>query len=610
MIFAIKTHAQLGFCTGHSGTPIFTETFGTGTTNTPLPFGTTTYTYANGQPNDGFYTVSNRTNGFGWHDIQDHTVGDVNGRSLIVNADFTPGEFYQTAISGLCENTTYEFSSWMINLLPSNHSSCGSGIPINVKFEIWDNTNTQLLASGDTGNINSTLTPNWEQYALVFQTEPGQTSVILKMLNNGVGGCGNDLAIDDIVFKTCGDSIFIETPTNETQIAVCENQLPFSTTLTVIPDFTIFATHFYQWQQSNDGVNWTDILGENNKTYNTPPVNTNTFYRAKVAEDAINLSNNSCNTTSEIFEIQVIPQPNAPTSNGDVFVCENSNAPITANAPSSSTINWFDAPTNGNLLKTNSNSYTPTVSGTYYAESETIIGGCISNSRTPIEIVFYNIPQIEDETLEFCENETIDLHADTNITTATYLWSTGETTEFITVNQAGTYTVEVSNQTCSVTKTITLSRKDLPIFEQVISDGNNIVITTANTGNFIFSINGNIYNPNQTFTNIEGGLYTIYAKEQSCNTLVTKTFIHFYIPKYFTPNNDGFNDTFDLKGIELYENSEVSIFNRYGKLIKYSKNEPFSWDGTLSGNPLESGDYWYSIIINGQKTNGHFTLKH
>ncbi len=120
---------------------------------------------------------------------------------LIVNASFTAGEFYRITINGLCENTSYEFSSWMINLLPT--AGCGgAGIPINVKFEIWDNTDTNILASGNTGNINGSSSPDWQQYALVFQTAPGQTSAILKMTNNGVGGCGNDLAIDDIVFKS------------------------------------------------------------------------------------------------------------------------------------------------------------------------------------------------------------------------------------------------------------------------------------------------------------------------------------------------------------------------------------------------------------------------
>jgi len=133
--------AQLGFCQGNSGDPIFNETFGTGTTFGPeLPIGTTTYEFVNSNgPQDGEYTLANQTNQFGWNMPNDHTVGDINGKALIVNANSIAEEFYTTSVSGLCENTTYEFSSWLINILPA--SGCGgNGVPVNVQFEIWDST--------------------------------------------------------------------------------------------------------------------------------------------------------------------------------------------------------------------------------------------------------------------------------------------------------------------------------------------------------------------------------------------------------------------------------------------------------------------------------------
>ena len=166
-----EVHAQLGFCSGNSGTPIFSEDFGSGTGDVPLPSGSTTYTFANGRPNDGFYTVSDFTPHFNWYNIDDRTPGDTDGRMLIVNASFTPGEFFRIPISGLCENTSYEFSSWLINLMRDNTPECGVGIPINVTFEIWDNTDTTILASGSTGAISGGTSPDWQQYALVFQTE-------------------------------------------------------------------------------------------------------------------------------------------------------------------------------------------------------------------------------------------------------------------------------------------------------------------------------------------------------------------------------------------------------------------------------------------------------
>ena len=184
-------HGQLGFCSGNSGDPIFTENFGTGLTNNALPAGTTAYTYFNGIPDNGEYTVTNNISCgcLDWHQLsEDHTVGDTNGKFLIVQADAVPGEFYQTTVSGLCETTTYEFSAWVINLVMANSwcsrpENAGFTIPINVRFEIWDGTDKNRLAFGDTGDIFETASPNWLEFGLVFQTLAGQDEVILKMIN-------------------------------------------------------------------------------------------------------------------------------------------------------------------------------------------------------------------------------------------------------------------------------------------------------------------------------------------------------------------------------------------------------------------------------------------
>ncbi|MDP5081431.1 MAG: T9SS type B sorting domain-containing protein [Winogradskyella sp.] len=389
-MFSIEMYAQLGFCQGNSGDPIFTEDFGVGTVNSALPPGTTTYTFNNGLPDDGFYTVIDGTvgNGFDWHQIQDHTPGDVNGKCLIIQAGPSAGEFYRTTVSGLCENTTYEFSSWVINLVRAN-SFCstqpGGTIPINVRFEIWDDSDTNLLASGDTGNIVETNVPNWRDFALVFQTLPAQTSVILKMINNGAGGCGNDLAIDDIVFKTCGDLITAEDTSGNSSTTICSSQTPYSDTITAIPDFAVFSSHFYQWQVSTDGTNWTDVVGATNASLPVTGITATTFYRSKVAEFATNLSNSDCITFSDVYQILVNQNPAVPTSNGDVnFNCSTNQATLSVIPVSGVTINWYDLATGGILLQSNSETFTVTAPGTYYAEAVDTITGCVSSVRVAI----------------------------------------------------------------------------------------------------------------------------------------------------------------------------------------------------------------------------------
>ncbi|WP_417557437.1 T9SS type B sorting domain-containing protein [Mesoflavibacter zeaxanthinifaciens] len=599
-------YAQLGFCNGNSGDPIFTETFGTGTTQTPLPAGTTTYTFSSATPNDGFYTVSSSTAFFDWHDVPDHTEGDTNGKCLIVNADFTAGEFYRTTITGLCENTSYEFSAFLINL--SRDTGCGgNNIPINVRFEIWDDTDTTLLASGDTGEINAQATPNWEQYALVFQTLPAQTEVILKMRNNGVGGCGNDLAIDDIVFKSCGDNVTIEDTSNESDVFICETQTPYNLNLQANPDGAIFNTYAYQWETSTDGINWTEIVGETNQNLNIN-VNTTSLYRVKVAEDAINLANALCNVISDEFSITIISTPLAPVSNGDVTICENENEPLEVTVPTDVTVNWYDAISGGNLLEENNISFLPENEGVYYAEAISINGNCISNTRTAVTLTFSQSPQVFDEAVFFCQDESVEISA--NINNVSYLWNTGETTESITVSAEGIYTVDVTNlDGCTVTKTIEVTQLDAPIIAEVYTENNDLIITTENVGDFSYSIDGINYQNSPVFENLEGGRYTVYVRENSDCGIDTQTFIHFTVPKFFTPNNDTYHDTWRLKGIEFYASSEVQIFDRYGKLLFYRKNKPISWDGMLRKQPLPTSDYWYVIIINGQRRVGHFTLK-
>ena len=170
------SYAQLGFCEGSKGDPIFHEDFEAAA---ELPPGTTSYSYVNQDPQDGEYTVSNQIGNFitSWHSsLPPNTISNRN--ALIVNASFNSGRFYRTEISGLCENTTYEFSAFLMNVYDRSSMVCeNGGIPINVRFEIWDETDSNLLKEGNTGNIPSLNSPEWEQYALTFQTEPGQEAV-------------------------------------------------------------------------------------------------------------------------------------------------------------------------------------------------------------------------------------------------------------------------------------------------------------------------------------------------------------------------------------------------------------------------------------------------
>lgn len=776
-----------------------------------MPSGTTTYNYINGFPNDGFYTVANGSfgNPFGWHEVLDHTPGDANGKFLMVNADFSAGEFYRTLISGLCETTTYEFSAWILNLAESGgfcSTQPGGTIPINVRFEIWDSSDTTLLASGSTGNIFDTFSPNWQQFALVFQTLVGQNEVILKMINNGQGGCGNDLAIDDLEFKTCGDTITNADSNNNQNVDLCLENTSFSTTLTVTPDFSVFANHFYQWQESTDGNTWTDIPGETLDTYEVVNLTQTRYYRAKVAESAGNLGNEDCITYSDVYIAIINVAPNEPdiecwqTATLNNATCSWEITGTQPEEPSDlacwqttvfneTTCDWDiigtqpnepdiecweiasfndincaweisgdqpDQPTDLECWETaifndtacdwevigtqpeepidlecwqsasfnnttcswditgtqpeqpnlecwqtatfNSTTCAWEISGTQPEEPTDLtcwestsfnnttcsweITGSQPEQPTDLECwqstifnesscdwdivgdqpeeptdlkcwetaIFDNSlclwgvtgtqPQeptdLEcwqeanfnndtclwevsgtepidtlNETVIYCEGEEAILNANIGIANPNYDWSTGESSEEITVSTPGIYSVEITEGDLCFTTVINFEviQAEIPVIESVVSVGTDIVVTISSFGDYEYSLDGITYQQSNIFTNVPGGYYTIYVRNINDCDVTTISHLHFIIPLFFTPNNDGFNDTFELVGIETFESSEVFIFDRYGKLLKSGKNQPFKWDGTFNNKKLHNSDYWYLVTIEGQSFRGHFTLK-
>ncbi|WP_104418566.1 T9SS type B sorting domain-containing protein [Neolewinella xylanilytica] len=204
-------------CDGSTGPVIFAEDFGSGAgPGEPLAPGTTTYTY--GSVGGGNYSVTNTTgiNRDRWHDAPDHTEGDVNGYALVFDASDDPGIFYRATFDSLCENTDYTFSCYVANVV--RPFACeGNSIEPNLKFSLFDPATGNSLGSVITGSIPTTDTLTWNQFSISFRTRPGQRDVDIEITNNAIGGCGNDLAIDDFRFSRCN-------PVREQRFDLC--QLP------------------------------------------------------------------------------------------------------------------------------------------------------------------------------------------------------------------------------------------------------------------------------------------------------------------------------------------------------------------------------------------------
>ncbi|WP_223033060.1 T9SS type B sorting domain-containing protein [Hanstruepera marina] len=198
-----------------------------------------------------------------------------------------------------------------------------------------------------------------------------------------------------------------------------------------------------------------------------------------------------------------------------------------------------------------------------------------------------------------------------------------------TATQSGTYTVEITNIAtgCFNIIPVVVEESSPPVVSaEVVTEAfadNNVISVTA-TGEasaiFEFSIDNGPWVSNEpndntyTFTNVLYGEHEIQVRDiNGCGIASDTVFVIDY-PLFFTPNNDGDNDLWQISGIN--PDAVINIFDRYGKLLKQlSPNSP-GWDGTLNGYPLPTSDYWFTVVYKEspddeamKEFKAHFTLK-
>ena len=390
VLLACKGFAQV--CTGSLGDPTVSIDFGSGAgIGAALPSINTTYPF-NGRdcPDDGFYVINNRTqNCFNnsWHTLsQDHTPNDNNGYMMIVNAGFAKGTFYTFNTQDLCPNTTYEFAAFISNIIKPN-AGCGAQSKPKVNFVV-ETENGAILAEYTTGFINETNSPEWIKYGFFFKTPANVSKIVLKLINDADGGCGNDLALDDITFRPCGPNITIA----ETNIGSVNNNYAICESKSQIFDFTSALTSGYtnpsfQWQTSeNNGVNWIDIPNQNNNSFNLNISSASLAgyqYRLAVAEGT-NIFSQSCRVYSSPIIIIVNPIP-VVDAGPDFFVLEGSQSKLAATASQNFLYKWepikyLDNPNSLNPI------ITPLETTTYKLTVIDPLTGCFSQDEVMVTV--------------------------------------------------------------------------------------------------------------------------------------------------------------------------------------------------------------------------------
>ncbi|MDH3381863.1 MAG: T9SS type B sorting domain-containing protein [Flavobacteriaceae bacterium] len=337
-------------------------------------------------------------------------------------------------------------------------------------------------------------------------------------------------------------------------------------------------------------------------TYSTSLISTTTFY--------VSAFDLSCTSGVRVPVVATINEiPNTPTVINNA-ICGAGNVVLSASS-NIGTINWYDSLTSTTILKTGLSYTTPLITSTtnYYVEA--FNNGCSNGIRVPV-IATVNIPPVtSDEFVEICENSFLEL--DAQLTDVTYEWSTGEMNQIIQISNPGTYTVKLTDNIahCSSIKTFFVEQINNPKIQEIIIDYNMGTILTVENGTYEYSIDNINFQDSPIFNNLKGGEINFYVRElNGCGSDVKKMMV-LVIPKFITPNDDAFNDFFEIEGLSRYPEASILIFDRFGKILLNQKINSLKWNGTYNGNQLPSSDYWYILYISDEfpAKKGHFTIK-
>ncbi|MHB1108068.1 MAG: gliding motility-associated C-terminal domain-containing protein, partial [Lutibacter sp.] len=341
--------------------------------------------------------------------------------------------------------------------------------------------------------------------------------------------------------------------------------------------------------------------------------------------------NSGCSSVATVTVTGNATPPAASIGGNAVLTCTTQSATLVATATVSGTASylWNTGDTTASITVSAPGEYSVVVLDSSNGCAATATVTVAQNTTSPVV-------NISGPTELNCNAASITLNASgaTVQGTASYLWNTGATTASIVVNQAGEYTVVVtdSGNGCSGAKTITVTEN----FVAAEIEGGSIALciedsslnlTSLLPSNFVSGgtwtddmnsggLSGSSFDPSVVnlgdfeFTYTEPGdcgrIITVFVNvNDECVVLACSTAED--ISKVVTPNGDGINDVFSVGDISAGNTCKyiVKIFNRWGKMVYHSDNYLNNWSGRHDGSgmkigsnsELPTGTYYYIVNI-------------
>ena len=332
----------------------------------------------------------------------------------------------------------------------------------------------------------------------------------------------------------------------------------------------------YQWY-----FNGTLIPGATLPTYTANSAGT---YKVEIF-----LPNSTCPGEAQII-IKTPPDPIISVTSSKSTICSGESVVLTASG--AETYSFSGLPGTGNTQ-----TVSPTQTTIYSVTGENE-GGCRGNTET---ITITVIPALVSTLIdvEICKGLSAILDAGSGINYS-YLWNTGETTQKITVDKEGIYTVTIDNGVCSEIFSATVSYVKVPAIEDVLYDRNilTIIIQQPIPANLEYSLNdGMNWQNSNIFPNVLPNTNYLIAVRVSGDLCYASTqFYTFFVSNVMSPNSDGINDIIDFSGVSKNKEFSALIFDRYGKEVFRATPTNAIWKGDYNFSGIPTSAYWYQVF--------------
>ena len=633
-------------CQGSLGDPIVNISFGRGAgIGPPLAKGITNLQYVNDPcPSDGQYTLVSRTSGCHrntWITIPHDHTGDNGGYFMLINASVTPSEFYVQTINGLCGETSYQFAAWLMNvgyIVPQ--------IRPNVTFRI-EKTDGTILQSYNTGDIQ--LGNKWKQYAFYFNTPPGVSTVVIRMINNAPGGPGNDLALDDITFRASGPLVTTTVAGyNTPDVSICEGSVPVLH-LTSAMENNCYASVAYQWQESVDsGASWKNITGANQPTYNlvlggsglralsgSQRLPGKYQYRMTVAESD-NAGIRSCSVVSDPVTIRIIPLPRpSVTISSSAYGCVGQPQLFVASSVDGGPGPLYQWKVNGVNAGTGSGDsifslVSPAstdvvscamISNATCVANRTVVSNSLSVPVLPVPVTGVDMTVSADHV---CQDSLVLFTGTPSnggaspsfdwlvngvvVDSSGPVFATRQLKDGDVVGLSMKGSLKCSPRV-QAPETVAMTVWETPtisgVSDTVIGVGESVALRPLFTGPIIsyqWSPATGLSDGTAADVIAKPDTTTRYLLEvataKGCRAWVSVKVGVYYdlkMPGAFTPNGDGINDLFRIPPVVPVKIRRLEIFNRSGAILFFTENVSAGWDGMVHGVAQPAGAYVWMV---------------